>query len=311
MEIGVLLMHCRSGLRLSEGHDWTRSLDRALDGRLPLLSSLHHGYRGYLPDFITPQPTGHFDGVETELHQVATASTSCVAREMNTLLHGAPWGQVCNALPRNLRDTVELGEHSFAQRIAEELDLLWQRMLAPHWPTLISQSERDIGRRAELTARHGLTTTLGSLHRRVAFHDGVLALSGPFQTELEATAPLILVPSAVAVDGIAAGIDLSGARGPYLVYPAHRPRQADRTAGPPLSEVLGHTRLELLQGLGRPRSTTELAGLHHLTPATVSYHLTRLHRAGFLTRFRDGHRVLYQRSPQASRLLHEAGPSGV
>ncbi|MFJ8390403.1 ArsR/SmtB family transcription factor [Streptomyces sp. NPDC094438] len=65
--------------------------------------------------------------------------------------------------------------------------------------------------------------------------------------------------------------------------------------------MLGHTRLELLQGLGRPRTTTEFASLHHLTPATISYHLTRLHRAGLLTRRRDRHRVFYQRSIKAAK----------
>ncbi|MFJ8390404.1 hypothetical protein ACIQ9Q_39070 [Streptomyces sp. NPDC094438] len=121
--------------------------------QLPLLSSLYYGYRGYYPDFITPQLAGHRDGVESELHQVATASNACVAREIDILLHGASWGQLSNALPRVLRDTIERGERTFAQRIAEEVESLWQHVLAPHWPTLISRSERDIGRRAEITAR--------------------------------------------------------------------------------------------------------------------------------------------------------------
>ncbi|MFD7019883.1 hypothetical protein [Streptomyces sp. NPDC059161] len=89
MEIGVLLTQSRSARWRNNSHDWARRLDRALDSRLPLLSSLHHGYRGYIPDFITPQPAGHLDGVDNELHQVATAPMSYVAREVETLFHGA------------------------------------------------------------------------------------------------------------------------------------------------------------------------------------------------------------------------------
>ncbi len=311
MEIVVLLIQSRSARRRSNGHDWARSLNSALDSRLPLLSSLHHGYRGYVPDFITPQPAGHFDGVDDELHQVATAPTPCVAREMDTLFHGASWGQVSNTLPRALRTAVERGERTFAQQVAEELELLWRRVLVPHWPTLISQSERDIDQRAKLTARHGLGITLSSLHHAATFHDGTLALSGPFEAELDAAAPLVLVPSAITANGIFAVIDPTGTRGPFLTYPARRPRQPDRASGPLLSEVLGHTRLELLQNLARPHTTTELAHLHHLAPATISYHLTRLHRAGLLTRHRDRNRVFYQRSTNATQLLTEAAkPTG-
>ncbi|MGX1756378.1 hypothetical protein ACWIG5_05600 [Streptomyces lydicus] len=39
---------------------------------------------------------------------------------------------------------------------------------------------------------------------------------------------------------------------------------------------------------------------------TVSYHLTRLYRAGLLTRLRDTSSVRYQRTGEADRLLAHA-----
>ncbi|MFG2827909.1 helix-turn-helix domain-containing protein [Streptomyces sp. NPDC048434] len=62
----------------------------------------------------------------------------------------------------------------------------------------------------------------------------------------------------------------------------------------------------LLRSLDRPCTTTRLAAVHHLSPSTVSYHLTRLHRAGLLTRLGDGSNVRYQRTGEADRLLAHA-----
>ncbi|WP_202034911.1 ArsR/SmtB family transcription factor [Streptomyces albus subsp. chlorinus] len=89
-----------------------------------------------------------------------------------------------------------------------------------------------------------------------------------------------------------------GQRPAFLVHPtgtgtaAALSEDADRS----LEGVIGPTRHALLAGLDVPRTTTELAALHHLSPPTVSYHLSLLHRAGLLTRTRARHRVYYQRT---------------
>ena len=69
------------------------------------------------------------------------------------------------------------------------------------------------------------------------------------------------------------------------------------------SRVLGRRRSTLLADLRTARSTTELAGRHTLSPATVSYHLSRLHDAGLVTRRQAGHEVLYEQTDLAARLL--------
>lgn len=53
---------------------------------------------------------------------------------------------------------------------------------------------------------------------------------------------------------------------------------------PAVAPVLGATPLALLQSLARRRTTTDLAALHHLTPGSVSYHLSRLLAADLIRR---------------------------
>ena len=52
----------------------------------------------------------------------------------------------------------------------------------------------------------------------------------------------------------------------------------------------------MLAELSQPRSTRELAERLYLSPATVSYHLQILHRAGRVQRARSSRTVLYQRT---------------
>ncbi|MFG2243470.1 ArsR/SmtB family transcription factor [Streptomyces sp. NPDC048734] len=69
-----------------------------------------------------------------------------------------------------------------------------------------------------------------------------------------------------------------------------------------MARLLGSTRAGLLAALAQPASTAQLAARHFLSPATVSYHLGVLHRAGLVTRTRAGRSVFYRRTPEGTRL---------
>ncbi|MFI6675531.1 ArsR/SmtB family transcription factor [Kribbella sp. NPDC050470] len=70
-----------------------------------------------------------------------------------------------------------------------------------------------------------------------------------------------------------------------------------------MAGVLGRSRAELLNQLGSPRSTTELAARTGLTPGGVSQHLSALRAAGLVTSHRSGRLVLYARTALAEALL--------
>ncbi|MFG2827508.1 ArsR/SmtB family transcription factor [Streptomyces sp. NPDC048434] len=179
--------------------------------------------------------------------------------------------------------------------------------------TRANRARTDVERRATTMATEGLATALDSLHPAIACRSSTLYLADPRILSLTTSRPLRLFPSGLA-GGWLLSVDPWDERGPYLVYPATGQNTRARTGKPsatqdpdlPFADVIGHSRLRLLTDLHLPRTTTELARRHFMSASTVSYHLSRLHRAGLLTRTRSAHRVHYRRTPQADQLLQPA-----
>ncbi|MEU2981660.1 helix-turn-helix domain-containing protein [Streptomyces hirsutus] len=127
-------------------------------------------------------------------------------------------------------------------------------------------------------------------------------------------APLVVVvPSLVAArPGVGVDPTREESRPPILIYPVRdktiagtiAPAAPAAPAAPSaeMAQLLGPTRAGLLAALTQPTSTAQLAARHFLSPATVSYHLGVLHRAGLVARARSGRSVLYRRTPEGSRL---------
>ena len=88
---------------------------------------------------------------------------------------------------------------------------------------------------------------------------------------------------------------------PTVIYPARGMGglTVDDVPRPPeaLARLLGRGRAAVLAGLSDPASTTGLARRHGLAPSTVSAHLSVLREAGLLGARRQGHQVLYARTP--------------
>ncbi|WP_141724772.1 ArsR/SmtB family transcription factor, partial [Streptomyces niveus] len=93
---------------------------------------------------------------------------------------------------------------------------------------------------------------------------------------------------------------------PLLVYPSRGVATlwtpAPTPDAPALVSLLGATRARLLDLLGEPLPTVEIARRFRVTPSAVSQHLRVLHATGLVTRARDGRQVLYRRSPLGDRL---------
>jgi DNA-binding transcriptional ArsR family regulator len=281
------------------------------DRRLVLLAALISTRSHYIPDFITPQPRSFQSDPEEELHRVATTPRERVAGEIAAMVTGrARAGVVGGPLPSPLRAALDRGESAFARRLADELGVLWSDVLASHWARLRGALEEDVDRRARVMSRCGSGALWSTFGPRVDWNDGVLCIESRFDVEVRWGETVILVPSMIAPT-LGEGVDPCSHRTTFLVYPA-RPGRSHASAGPgqgALADVLGHTRAALLASLTSPRSTTELSRMHHLTPATVSYHLTRLHRGGLVTRVRQGQIVLYQWTDSAKALVTEGDQS--
>ncbi|MEU8655062.1 helix-turn-helix domain-containing protein, partial [Streptomyces sp. NPDC048737] len=118
---------------------------------------------------------------------------------------------------------------------------------------------------------------------------------------------VVVVPSLVMPrPGVAVDPTRDEDRPPMLIYPV-RDKAVTGAVAPAvpsaeMARLLGSTRAGLLAALAQPASTAQLAARHFLSPATVSYHLGVLHRAGLVTRTRAGRSVFYRRTPEGTRL---------
>jgi DNA-binding transcriptional ArsR family regulator len=302
MEVAAALVLLRRPQAVNRNRVWVARATQGL-ATTPLLAGLNDT-TGYVPDFLSPEPAAYDPDLAAELHQVATTPTERVRDEFTAALRGRPAnGLPARPLPASVRAGLDRGERDFCQTVADELHEYWRRAIAPAWPDIRRRLEEDIEERARLTARLGSAAMWSALHPRVRWHNAVVTIAGPHDVDVRWGRTVILTPSAI-INDLAVGVDPCGRRDTFLVYPA--------TVGPPsvgespLCAVLGRTRTTILRSLDHGRTTSELATLHRLSPATVSYHLTALHRAGLVTRERAGRTVRYRSSTGGRALLRNA-----
>lgn len=284
-------------------------------GRLPTLAAVSRGYTAYLPELLTPAPRTFLPSVEDQLHAVATTPTSTVGTQFTAFLAGGqargsrcPWlreGQLGRAEER-VRPRIEVGEGELRERLARELHWLWSKAMAPRWSDTTASFEGFVERHGAVAAREGLGGALAALHSSLRWQDGALQVTSAYEGEVGGTHPLTLIPSLF--------LDRVGLHAPLRREEAQLaiPMGAARHPGPRIAPVLGATRLAILHSLTEPRTTTALAALHHLAPATVSFHLTRLLAADLVHRTRSGRHVHYQHTPRARAFLRpspETDPS--
>ncbi|MBB5958569.1 DNA-binding transcriptional ArsR family regulator [Saccharothrix tamanrassetensis] len=291
MEIGTVLNQGRGPARHREG--WLASAqDTMARRRLVLMACFMSQYHGYVPDFLNPEPAAYDPDLHGELHAVASTPAERVAAEM------AGWverirraGPRAEARARPVLDALHRGEDFFAAAVADELAQYWRHGFARRWPGVQRRLDADIERRSRAAGRDGLGTVLRRLHPDILWADQRLRIRSRNEGTIHESRGLVLMPSTYAWHA-GVGVDPLGVRTVHVVYPA----MAVPASAPALGDVLGHTRAALLGDLDVPRTTTDLARRHHLSPSTVSYHLGRLSKAGLVDRERAGQRVRYRRS---------------
>ncbi|GAA3476203.1 winged helix-turn-helix domain-containing protein [Streptomyces yanii] len=297
------------GLRPAPDTDpWVARARRVLRrARLPLLSELALDGAGYVPDFLSPHPCGPSPTVEEELEQVRCTPPERVLGELEALRDGRPQnGLAGSELPEGVRRAMARGGAHVARQAANEVRRYWELAFAPHWEAAKAALDAEVDRCAGVLARHGAARLFNSLHPGIRWADGTLHVESRFRIAL--SVPLVVVvPSLVAPrPAVAVDATRNKVRPPMLIYPVGDKAIANTIApaAPPaeMAQLLGPTRAGLLAALTQPASTAQLAARHFLSPATVSYHLGVLHRAGLVARARSGRSVLYRRTPEGSRL---------
>jgi len=198
----------------------------------------------------------------------------------------------------------------------EDLDLVsrayWDRILAPHWDRIRTVLEGDVLYRAHQTASGGIRAVLKDLHDSVRYEDAQLIIEKGWSGSLELRGRgLLLVPSVFVWPAVMIIDDGPGQ--PTLIYPARGCGLVWEPLSPPpeaLAALIGTRRASVLGLLDTPCSTTDLARLLEVGPASVSQHLAVLHDAGLIERHRVGRIVLYRRSAAGNLLVGSNGHTG-
>ncbi|MFJ6621481.1 ArsR/SmtB family transcription factor [Kitasatospora sp. NPDC091335] len=275
----------------------TEALSRHRLGLLAVVGG--GGPLGYAPDFLRPEPPAFLTDIDTALHQIATTPRERIRYELAGAVNGHSWEPgSAHPPPRQLLRALDRGEDHLARRLADEMARFWQTALAPSWPAIRAGLEADVTARATEIARSGLAEALNRLAPNLEWRDGelIVHLRTDSIHRLTVDADAVILTPSVFVDwalfcaGEPPGVPAP--RTPLIVYPAAR-----LDCLPPAQDhpLIGAMRRKLLAELSQPRSTTEIAQRLYLSPATASYHLQILHRAGLVTRTRCSRHVLYQR----------------
>ena len=254
---------------------------------------------GYTPDLLTPKPVPGNDRSVLDAQLETMAATSPERAALELTVGSYPDGR----MPRNIRSAMEAG--SFAKRAAAGLAMFWRAALADGWPAIRSSLESDLAYRADAMTRNGIGHMLSGLHQRLTF-DGERLYVATKQVDSSTLHGVELVLTPTVLGWPKFFVQVCDPANAIIAYPArgliNRPAGRGQLAG-----VVGSSRALILADLAVPRSTAELSRRHGLAPATVSYHLGAMLRAGLVVRSRDGHHVRYRLSPHGQLMRENAG----
>ncbi|KAB2363597.1 ArsR/SmtB family transcription factor [Actinomadura montaniterrae] len=258
-----------------------------------------HAPHGWIPDFLTPRPSGIGNEIADDLAVLRETPPGIVRHDITAAYRHVPVPPVLSGDPSALLD-----------RICTAFEAYWDACVEPYWTRMRAVLEADLVHRARRLTFGGAAALFAELDDRITWTPGLVRLAVPSGLAPEravdvAGRGLVLVPC-LFLRGAITMIDEKGPP-PLICYPA-RGRGAiwehAAPAGPAaLAGIVGARRAELLVMLAAPASTTDLARRLGVTPGAISHHLTALHAGGLLNRTRAGRSVLYMRSPLGDSLV--------
>jgi DNA-binding transcriptional ArsR family regulator len=282
---------------------WLAGVDvTAVLAETPTLAALSP-VSGYTPDFLTPPPD---DRRRPDLRRDIDRLRATSAEEVASgLAESIAWA----VTRRERADLVALAadpERTLA-RVADELDLAWQSLVAPWWPAIERLLQADVAHRGSQILTDGLEAAVNGLDRRVRWSGERVRIKGGEnrRTALDGRG-LLLIPSAFGWPRV---ICPDPPWPPAIAYPARGIGELWTQASRPpevLGRLLGPHRARVLAGLDVPTTTTDLALALGLAAPSVSRHLAVLAGTGLVTSQREGRRVPYRRTALGTALVSGA-----
>lgn len=249
------------------------------------------------PDFLAPPPRTAMPTIVEELDVLRATPDDGIVTELRaySAVDGYQW----------------LRERGSLDRIADALQVYWDRAMRPFWPAMRAALEEEVLNRARALAAAGPDLLLAQLHDRVRWESPVLTLVKREEADFHAEDKrLLLIPLIFSRGALMCTSD----RGDVIGV-SYQSRGSAVLAGGPRSDsdsdgltlLLGRGRAQVLRALGTPATTAGLAAGLGLAPSTVSEHLSVLVQAGVAYRRRAGRRVLYGLEPAGLAMVSLIG----
>ncbi len=263
---------------------------------------------GYVPDFLTPPPTGTPSSFENELEAVRATRISHFVDELAWMVGdtGTPlaWRRETAPLHRQMLDEPEKA----VQQITQRLRAYWRVALEPSWHKLHAGLVSDVRSRMRVMESSGAASVFSTLNERIGWQDDRLVVRSGYAFEESLNGQgIVLVPSVFCGPEVLTMLPPLQA---MIVYP--RPAVADiwRHHGEdrpsPLRALLGGVRAAVLEALLTPASTGELAAMVDVTPGAISQHVSVLRGCDLVTSQRSGQRVVHTLTETGEALVRGA-----
>ncbi len=279
---------------------WIRYVHEALDGvDLPIMADFQRGAPECTPDLFAPYPIS--PNFHEELQFIASMPESDVEESIEfQLMMDPPEVDIrkYEKNPRLLRD-----------RVVDEMQTYWQRVMQPHWSQMHAVLESDVMQRSRQLAAEGYEKMIAQLDERISLTGNKMVFNESrlqFSMTLDGDG-LIFVPSLFNHRTKIAAEPNTWA-GLAVFYPSigagnwRDTRSTEPSAA--LQLMLGEHRARLLLALNRPTTTTELAAELNMSPGAISQQLKQLHEADMVSKNRQGKRVYYRLTARGESLLN-------
>lgn len=257
-------------------------------------------HAAYFPDFLTPMQDAA--DLDTCVEAVLSTSPHRLRAEVGRLQPtGSPATWWLDDLAR--------GRSAALRQLGNAVRVYFRSLLEPRLRTIESGLRTERAEAAQCYLRSGPEGLLRWLSPVASWEPPVLAVNYPFDRDLHLDGRgLVLIPNYFCVFHPVTLAD--PALRPVLMLPirtASRLLTGGHGSGDHVSALLGTTRASLLRSVVDGSTTTQLAKVIGVAPATISHHTAVLRDAGLITTHRHENFATHTITPLGLQLL-TAGP---